>query len=106
FFPILLITHLSVVRRRLSVATDNGPLTTNISSANCTKQFTAHIRLAGAPVAHDALARAHHGDAHAVKHLGQLLDLLVEAAAGLALALQLVNDLFAAVGILQANADL
>src|SRR5690349_7410546 len=37
--------------------------------AHGAKQFTADVLLAGAAVAHHALARAHHRDAHAIEHV-------------------------------------
>src|ERR1700683_2016533 len=70
------------------------------------QQFTADVMLAGAAVAHDALAGADHGDAHAVEHVWQLPDRAVDPAAGLALPIDVVNHLVAGRGVLELDADL
>src|SRR5439155_22180905 len=53
-----------------------------------------------------ALAGADDGDAHAVQHVGQVVDLAVNAAAGLALAVDGVDDLRAVHGVLELDANL
>src|SRR5688572_19895812 len=57
-------------------------------------------------VAHDAFARADDRDAHAVQDLRKIIDLAVHAAAGLAFAVEHVNDLFAAHRIFELDANL
>src|SRR3954470_6835833 len=74
--------------------------------ADGAEQLAAHVRFAGLAVAHDALAGADDGDAHAVEHVGQALDAAVHAAAGLALAVDGVDHLAARVRVLELDPDL
>src|SRR5688572_6046927 len=74
--------------------------------ADRAEQLAADVLLAGLAVAHHALARADHGDAHAVEHLGELFDLVIDAATGLAEALDLVDDLLARHRVLELHAEL
>src|SRR5947209_12324592 len=60
----------------------------------------------GAAVAHDALARAHDDDAHAVEHIGQIADFAIDAATGLARAINLVNHLGAVERVFELHAKL
>src|SRR2546421_4009817 len=71
-----------------------------------TEQFTANIVFTGAAIAHHTLAGADHRDSHAVEDLGKLADGAVHPAAGLALAIDHVDHLFAIAGVLQPHADL
>ena len=71
-----------------------------------TEQLTANIVFTGAAIAHHALAGADHRDSHAVEDLGKLADGAVHPAAGLALAIDHVDHLFAIAGVLQPHADL
>ena len=59
---------------------------TNDDLADRAQQLAADVRLAGLAVAHDALAGADHGDAHAVEDVRQVAHGAVDPAAGLALA--------------------
>src|SRR5439155_6350866 len=74
--------------------------------AHRAQKLSADIILPRPAIAHHAFAGADHHDPHAVEDLGQLLDAAIDPAAGLAGAVDHVNDLVAVHPVLELHADL
>src|SRR5437016_8879052 len=74
--------------------------------ADGAENFTTNVILSCPSIRHHAFARAHDDDAHPVQHGRKLLDAAVDAAAGLARAVDLVDDLVSVHPVLELDPDL